>query len=95
MTPTGRASRDPLTDPPYRCGRRLHLPALPQAWLRPKVFKEMLRPVFTLLDRGPLSNACTFVSYESFDAISELKHLAHTSETVFADFEERADAELL
>jgi len=72
---------------------RLHIVAPDER--RDKVFKEMLRPVFTLLDRGPLSNTCTFVSYESVDAISELKHLAHTSETVFADFEERADAEAL
>jgi hypothetical protein len=72
---------------------RLHIVAPDER--RDKVFKEMLRPVFSLLDRGPLSSICTFVSYESVDAISELKHLAHTSETVFADYEERAEAEAL
>lgn len=72
---------------------RLHIVASDER--RDKVFKEMLRPVFTLLARGPLSNTCTFVSYESVDAISELRHLAHTSETVFADYEERAEAETL
>jgi hypothetical protein len=72
---------------------RLHIVAPDER--RDKVFKEMLRPVFTLLARGPLSNTCTFVSYESVDAISDLKHLSHTSETVFADFEERAEAEAL
>jgi hypothetical protein len=72
---------------------RLHIVAPDER--RDKVFKEMLRPVFSLLDRGPLSRICTFVSYESVDAISELTHLAHTSETVFADFEERAEAEAL
>jgi hypothetical protein len=72
---------------------RLHIVAPDER--RDKVFKEMLRPVFSLLDRGPLSNTCTFVSYESVDAISELKHLAHISETVFADYEERAKAEEL
>jgi hypothetical protein len=72
---------------------RLHIVAPDER--RDKVFKEMLRPVFSLLDRGPLSSICIFVSYESVDAISELKHLAHTSETVFADYEERAEAEAL
>src|SRR5258708_5333484 len=72
---------------------RLHIVAPDER--REKVFREMLRPVFSLLDRGPLSNTCTFVSYESVDAISELKHLAHISETVFADYEEPAEAEEL
>jgi hypothetical protein len=72
---------------------RLHIVAPDER--RDKVFKEMLRPLFTLLARGPLSNTCTFVSYESVDAISDLKHLAHTSETVFAEYEERAEAEAL
>jgi hypothetical protein len=72
---------------------RLHIVAPDER--RDKVFKEMLRPVFSLLDRGPLSNSCTFVSYESVDAIGALKHLAHTSGTVFAEYEERATAEAL
>lgn len=72
---------------------RLHIVAPDER--RDKVFKEMLRPVFSLLDRGPLSNTCTFVSYESVDAISELKHLAHTSGTAFAEYEEKATAEAL
>jgi hypothetical protein len=72
---------------------RLHIVASDER--RDKVFKEMLRPVFSLLASGPLSSTCTFVSYESVDQISQLKHLAHTSETVFADYEERAEAEAL
>jgi hypothetical protein len=72
---------------------RLHIVAPDER--RDKVFKEMLRPVFSLLDRGPLSNSCTFVSYESVDAISDLKHLAHTSGTVFAEYEEKATTEAL
>jgi hypothetical protein len=70
---------------------RLHIVAPDER--REKVFKEMLRPVFSLLDRGPLSRTCTFVSYDSVEAIGLLKHLAHTSESVFAEYEERAEAE--
>jgi hypothetical protein len=35
----------------------------------------------SLLPRGSLSSICTFVSFESVAAVSELKHLAHISET--------------
>jgi hypothetical protein len=53
-----------------------------------KVFREMLRPVFSLLDRGPLSNTCTFISYESIDALRGLEHLRHTSHSIIAEYEE-------
>ena len=44
---------------------RLHIVAPDER--REKVFREMLRPVFSLLERGPLSHSCTFISYESVD----------------------------
>jgi hypothetical protein len=58
---------------------------------RNKVFREMLRPVFSLLDRGPLSESCTFISYESVDAIRNLEHLAHTNDTLLKEYEEKAE----
>src|SRR5207237_4637056 len=42
---------------------RLHIVA--PAGRRDKVFSELRRPVFSLLDRGPLSETCTYLSYES------------------------------
>jgi hypothetical protein len=42
---------------------RLHIVA--PAARREKVFQELRRPVFSLLDRGPLSESCTFLSYDS------------------------------
>jgi hypothetical protein len=42
---------------------RLHIVA-PVA-RRDKVFQELRRPVFSLLDRGPLSESCSFLSYDS------------------------------
>ncbi|HWZ44299.1 MAG TPA: hypothetical protein VNW97_12545 [Candidatus Saccharimonadales bacterium] len=39
-------------------------------------------------DRGPLSEMCTFISYESVDAINSLEHLAHTKDGIIADYEE-------
>jgi hypothetical protein len=69
---------------------RLHIVAPDER--REKVFREMLRPVFLLLDRGPLSRSCTFISYESVDAIRSLKHLAYINDSIIAEYEEKAEA---
>jgi hypothetical protein len=69
---------------------RLHIVAPEER--REKVFREMLRPVFMLLERGPLSSSCTFISYDSVDAIRSLNHLAHTHDTILAEYEEKAEA---
>lgn len=68
---------------------RLHIVAPDER--REKVFREMSRPVFMLLERGPLSDSCTFISYESVDVIRSLKHLAHTNDGIIADYEERVE----
>ena len=68
---------------------RLHIVAPDER--REKVFREMKRPVFSLLDRGPLSRSCTFISYESVDAMSSLEHLAHTNDSIIAEYEEKAE----
>jgi len=47
--------------------------------------------VFSLLDRGPLSENCTFISYDSVRELSGLPHLAHLSDSVLVDYEEEAD----
>jgi hypothetical protein len=58
---------------------------------REKVFREMLRPVFTYLEAGPLARTCTFLSYESVIAIRALGSLAHTNDSVIKDYEEHAE----
>jgi hypothetical protein len=68
---------------------RLHIVAPTER--REKVFREMLRPVFSLLDRGPLSRSCTFISYESVHAIRSIGHLAHTNDSIIAEYEEKAE----
>jgi hypothetical protein len=68
---------------------RLHIVAPDER--REKVFREMLRPVFSLLESGPLSRSCTFMSYESVDSIRALEHLAHTHDGVIGEYEEAAD----
>jgi hypothetical protein len=58
---------------------------------RDKVFREIRRPVFSLLEKGPLAESCTFLSYESVRDLAKLRHLAHLSDTVLEDFVEEAE----
>jgi hypothetical protein len=58
---------------------------------REKVFQEIQRPVFSLLDGAPLSERCTYLSYESIDEVSKLKHLAHTLDRVLDEYAEEAE----
>jgi hypothetical protein len=68
---------------------RLHIVASDER--REKVFREMRRPVFSLLERGPLSDTCTFISYENITLINALEHLAHTNDSIIAEYEESAE----
>jgi hypothetical protein len=67
---------------------RLHIVA--PAARREKVFQEIQRPVFSLLDRGPLSESCTYLSYDSVRELAGLQHLAHLSDSVLDEYEETA-----
>jgi len=69
---------------------RLHIVA--PALKREKVMQEIQRPVFSLLEGRALSEMCTFLSYDNLKAIGEEKHLAHLSDSVIQDYEEKADS---
>ena len=56
-----------------------------------KVFTEILRPVFSLLERAPLSECCTFVSYDSIEELLNLKHIGHIADTVLDEYAEEAE----
>jgi hypothetical protein len=68
---------------------RLHIVA-PVA-RRDKVFQELRRPVFSLLDRGPLSESCSFLPYDSIRELAAQPHLSHLSDSVLAEYEEDAE----
>lgn len=68
---------------------KLHIVAPPHR--RDKVFEEIQRPVFSLLEKGPLAEYCTFIPYDSLVELSELKYLAHVSDTVLEDYAEEAE----
>lgn len=56
-----------------------------------KVFIEILRPVFSLLERAPLSESCTFLSYDSVEELLQLKHIDHISDSVLDEYSEEAE----
>lgn len=58
---------------------------------REKVFQEIRRPVFSLLDVAALSERCTYLSYESIQELSKQKHLSHLSDSVLDEYAEEAD----
>ena len=58
---------------------------------REKVFQEIRRPVFSLLDRAPLAESCTYLSYDALREIAQLKHLEHISDDVLDDYSEEAE----
>lgn len=68
---------------------RLHIVA-PVA-KRDKVFQEIRRPVFSLLEKGPLAESCTYLSYDSLRELASQKHLSHLSDTVLDEYAEEAE----
>lgn len=68
---------------------RLHIVA--PSTKREKVFQEIRRPVFSLLERGPLSELCTYLSYDSLRELSSQKHLTHLLDTVLDEYAEEAE----
>jgi hypothetical protein len=67
---------------------RLHIVAPDER--RDRVLREIKRPVFSLLDRGPLYEHCSYLSYSDIQEISEMKYLSHMSDSVVAEYEEFA-----
>ena len=56
-----------------------------------KVLDEIRRPVFSLLEKGPLSESCSFISYDSIKDLFNEKNLEHMRDTVLEDYEELAE----
>jgi hypothetical protein len=59
---------------------------------REKVFNELTRPVFTYLEKGPLQESCSFMSYDSVKELAKEKRLEYMTEAVLEDFEEQAES---
>lgn len=68
---------------------KLHIVA--PAVRREKVFQEIRRPVFQLMEAGSLSEKCTYISYENIRDLRKEKFLSSMSASVIEEFEEKAD----
>lgn len=60
---------------------------------REKVLREIKRPVFSLLEHGPLYEKCTYLSYDAVRTIADIEFLAHMSDTILDEYEESAEDE--
>lgn len=58
---------------------------------REKVFQEIRRPVFSLLEKGPLFESCTFLSYDHLRELAQQKHLSYLSDNVLDEYAEEAE----
>lgn len=58
---------------------------------REKVKSEILRPVFSLLENGPMAKSCSFIAYSQIEQLMSMPHLAHTTDTLLEEFEEFFD----
>jgi hypothetical protein len=58
---------------------------------RDNVVQEIRRPVFSLLEKGPLAESCTYLSYGSLRELAAQKHLPHLSDTVLDVYAEEAE----
>lgn len=57
---------------------------------RPKVFEEITRPVFTFLEKGPLAESCTYLSYDTVAELLQDKNLEYMNDAVLEKYAEYA-----
>ena len=58
---------------------------------RDKVLQEISRPVFAFLEKGPLAESCTFISYESVTELAKEKRLEYMTDAVLEEYTEYAE----
>ncbi|HEY5535978.1 MAG TPA: hypothetical protein VIL99_13720 [Ignavibacteria bacterium] len=56
-----------------------------------KVLQEISRPVFAFLEKGPLSESCTFISYDSIIELSKERKLEYMTDAVLEEYAEYAE----
>ena len=56
-----------------------------------KVLEEISRPVFTYLEKGPLFESCTFISYDSLLELSKEKYIEHMTDSVVDEYVDEED----
>jgi hypothetical protein len=59
---------------------------------REQVRREIVRPVFSVLEGGAMAERCSFLSYDALESILKLPNLRHARETILEDYEEFFEA---
>ncbi|MGP8013200.1 MAG: hypothetical protein ACLPP9_02255, partial [Smithella sp.] len=60
---------------------------------RDAVFKQITRPIFAVMEKGPLADYCSFISYDSIDELAKEKRLGHMTDTILDEYTEFAEEE--
>ena len=68
---------------------RLHIVAPDER--RERVLREIKRPVFSLIDRGPLYDQCSFLGYRAVDSLAATQYISHMSDTIIDEYEETTE----
>lgn len=55
---------------------------------RNEVFNQISRPVFSVMEKGPLSELCSYISYNSVYELSKEKQLEYMKDTIVDQFSE-------
>lgn len=58
---------------------------------REEVFRQISRPVFAVMEKGPLAELCSYISYESVFELAKDKRLQHMRDTIVDEFSEYSD----
>ncbi|HWY35280.1 MAG TPA: hypothetical protein VNX68_11585 [Nitrosopumilaceae archaeon] len=56
-----------------------------------KVLQEISRPVFAVLEKGPLAESCTFVSYDAVRELANEKRLEYMNDSILEEYAEYAE----
>ena len=59
---------------------------------RDNVRREIVRPVFSVLEGGPMSGRCSFLPYTAIDQRLSEPNLVHLRPSIIEDYEEYFDA---
>jgi hypothetical protein len=58
-----------------------------------KVMREIKRPIFSSLEKGPLYRRCSFIAYSSVAELQNLKGLEYMTDAILKEYEEFAEEE--
>lgn len=57
---------------------------------RRKVLQEISRPVFALMESGPMSESCSYLSYDAVKELGAERNLSHMNDSILEDYAEYA-----